>query len=229
MIANKEEKILAATIDCLATHGFQASTSQLATAAGVGEATLFRSFENKLALLAATYPYVLTQLTAGLAEASPRPGESLRAVLARWWEVTALAALAQPTVFACWRLWRGSASPPNDYLFGPFASVRPLLHQALGAVGARQRGPVPPRAVVPVLAAQWGLAVELAQARQATQPAGMLAGPLPLLQALYASWWASTGWDDALPAQPAAAALTGIERLQQKYNLLPETTPNGNF
>lgn len=229
MIANKEEKILAAAVACLATHGFQASTSQLALAAGVGEATLLRPFANKAALVAATYPYVLAQLTADLAQAGPQPGESLRAVLARWWELTAQAALAHPAVFACWRLWRGSANAPSDSLFGPFAGVRPLLHQALGTVGVRQRGPVPTWAVVPGLAAHWGIAVELAQVRQATQPEWASAGALPLLQALYASWWTSTGWEEALPAQPAAASLTGIMRLQQKYNLLERPTPNGDF
>lgn len=229
MIAAKEDRLLAATVACLATHGFQVSSASLATAAGLGEATLFRTFGSKAALLAATYPYVLAQLTAPLTATGPRPGERLQAVLARWWEDTALAALAQPAVFACWRLWRGAASAAPERVYGPFAAARPLLHRAVGGMGARTPSRLPTQAVVPLLTGQWLVAVELAQSALAQTPDAEPTSQRLLLQALYAGWWASTGWAAELPAEPAARPLTGLEALQHKYGLTSDNSPNGNF
>jgi AcrR family transcriptional regulator len=214
MIAAKEDVLLAAAVACMATQGFQVPGLTLANAAHVGEGTLYRTFDDKAALLAATYPYVLAQLTAPLAEGGPRPGERLQAVLARWWEATALVALAQPTVFACWRLWRGAAQAPSDCIYGPFAAVRPLLQQAVGRLNARSQGRLPAGAVVPLLAGQWLVAVELAQAALARTPGAEPSSQRPLLQALYAGWWASTGWAAELLAEPVVGPLTGIAAIE---------------
>jgi AcrR family transcriptional regulator len=229
MIADKQDVLLAAAVACMATQGFQVPSLTLAQAAHVGEGTLYRTFSDKAALLAATYPYVLAQLTAPLAAAGPRPGERLQAVLARWWEATALAALAQPAVFACWRLWRGAAQAPPESVYGPFARVRPLLQQALGRLGARRQGRLPAGAVVPLLAGQWLVAVELAQAALALTPQAEPASQRPLLQALYASWWASTGWEAELAAEPVVGPLTGIAALQHALRDRWQHADNGDF
>jgi AcrR family transcriptional regulator len=208
MIADKADRLLAATVACLATQGFTVSSATLAAQAGVGEGTLFRTFPSRAALLAATYPYVLTRLTPSLP--SPQPGARLQAVLAAWWLAAAEEALAQPAVFACWRLWRGSASADPGLVYGPFATVRVLLHQALGQLPQLPVGLLPPRAVVPLFTAQWAAAVELAQA-------GPSAEARPLLQTLFTSWWASTGWSDKLAAVPDLSALTGIAQLVYQH------------
>lgn len=77
MIADKETRVWAAAVACVADYDFQVPTARIAAHAGVGEATLFRTFATKDLLLAATYPYVLVQLTATL---GPRLGEALREV-----------------------------------------------------------------------------------------------------------------------------------------------------
>lgn len=204
MIADKEDRVLTATVAGLAKEGFEVLTATIATRAGVGTGTLFRTFATKELLVAATYPYVLAQLTLPLPEQTPRPGETLRAVLARWWEGSALAALAQPDVFACWRLWRGSARAVPGLRYGPFAGVRALFYQALGD-SARSGLQVLAAAVVPGLAAQWLVAVEQAQLGLRGPGSTAPADALPLLRQLYAAWWRSTGLADTLAAVPAAA------------------------
>lgn len=218
----KDTRLLHATVVCLAEQGFQVPSKVLAARAGIPEPTLFRTFPTKAALLAATYPYVLAQLTAPLAGQGPQPGERLCAVLARWWTLTAAAALAAPAVFACWRLWRGSARAVPGLPYGPFAAARPLLHRALGPRSPHPTGRLPARAVVPLLAAHWAGSVELALGTAEADRAALLGG-------LFASWWASTGWPAELPAEPAPASLSGIARLVQQYEPAGAPAATGNF
>lgn len=231
MLPASDDRVLAATVTCLAEHGFQVSTATLAAGAQVGEATLFRRYRTKQALLAATGPYVLTQLTA--AATPPQPGETLKQLLARWWENAAAVALREPALFACWCLWRTAAGAPPAVRYGPFAAARALLHQTLNPA-ARRALRLPTPAVVPTLAAQWLVAVELTTSGpQAT--AAEKAGDQAQRQAVFASWWASTGLADQLAAVPVpgrgavSPPLTGLAALQQRYGLLPLSAPTGDF
>lgn len=213
--------MLEAAVACLAELGFRVPLATLAARAQLGQATVLRPFRTKQALLDATAPYVLTQLTAPVLAHPPQPGETLYALLNRWWEATAVVALQQPASFACWRLWRGATAAPPAVRYGPFAPVRALLPQAMGPM-ARYQLLLPPPAVVLTLAAQWLVALALAGAGAAV-PVVDLAPSQGLRQALFAQWWGSTGLAATLAAVPSTPR-TALAVLQQHFQL-PPTTP----
>ena len=136
MADDRSTKILDTALWRFALQGVHATkTAEIASLAGVGVGTLFRTFPSKEALLQATFEHAIQQLTAplqaGVGEA--QRNEYLHQLLERWWQLTAQAALAYPEAFDLWRLVRTMprAALPVAPLLGPFADVSALVEEAL--------------------------------------------------------------------------------------------------
>ncbi len=70
----KGERLLTAAGEVFAARGLEAPMSEVACAAGVGVASIYRRFPSKQALLAALVVRRMDQITAAVAEAQARPG-----------------------------------------------------------------------------------------------------------------------------------------------------------
>jgi len=196
-------KILETALWRFALQGVHATTTaEVARLAGVGVGTLFRSFASKEQLLQATFELAMAQLTAPLQEGvgEAQRGEYLHQVLARWWQLTAQAALAYPEAFDLWRLVRTTprVALSAEPLLGPFAGVVTLVHEALaGSPWYAEKG-VPASVLLASLAAQWTATVDVVLRDAACQAAPAL--QTRVLTQAYQGWWQSLGLPTALQA-----------------------------
>jgi AcrR family transcriptional regulator len=202
-------KILDTALWRFAHQGVPATkTAEIATLAGVGVGTLFRTFPTKAALLQATYEHAIAQLTAPLqgGDGEARRQEYLHQYLERWWQLSAQAALAYPEAFDVWRLVRTTPRPaaPLAPLLGPFAALAGPVEEALaGSPWHAQKG-VPRSVLLASLAAQWTAAVDVVLSDGACRAAVAL-GKQVLAQA-YTGWWQSLGLSKSLAVAKSAAA-----------------------
>jgi len=74
------ERLLSAAGDVFAARGLDTPMSEVACAAGVGVASIYRRFPSKQALLAALVVRRMDQITAAVAEAQARPGSRFQAL-----------------------------------------------------------------------------------------------------------------------------------------------------
>ena len=191
-------------------HGVHATkTAEIASLAGVGVGTLFRTFPTKEALLQATYEHALAQLTAPLQAGAgeAQRNEYLHQLLERWWQLTAHAALAYPEAFDLWRLERTMprAALPIDPLLGPFAAVPALVEEAFARNPWYAEKGLSLSLLCASMAAQWTAAVEVVLADRACQAdAGLRTR---VLTQAYQGWWHSLGLSTSLAAawQPPPA------------------------
>jgi AcrR family transcriptional regulator len=196
-------KILDTALWRFALQGVHATkTVEIATLAGVGVGTLFRTFPSKEALLQATYEHALQQLVApmqnGVGEA--QRNEYLHQLLERWWQLTAQAALTYREAFDLWRLVRTMprAALPVAPLLGPFADLSVLVEEALArSVWQAEKG-VPLSVFTTSLAAQWTAAVDVVLGDHACRADPALT--TRVLTQAYKGWWQSLGLSTSLPA-----------------------------
>jgi AcrR family transcriptional regulator len=203
MADERTTKILDTALWRFALQGVTATkTAEIATLAGVGVGTLFRTFPTKEALLQATYEHAVQQLSAplqaGVGEA--QRGEYLHQQLERWWRLTAQAALAYTEAFDLWRLVRTSprAAAPQAPLLGPFAAVPALVAEALARSPRHAEKMVPVSVLAASLAAQWTAAVEVVLRDSACQAEPALT--TRVLAQAYQGWWQSLGLPTYLDA-----------------------------
>jgi hypothetical protein len=136
---------------------------------------------------------LLAPLASG--QGAARPGETLHAQLARWWQLLAQAALVQPAAFAFWRQYRTSCAPlatdqPDLGPFVPFlAHVEPVL--AAPPAGQEATLATSPTLLAEWLAAQWLAAVEVSLSNHRCRAQPTLCAHL--LDQACAGWWLSTG------------------------------------
>jgi AcrR family transcriptional regulator len=203
MADERTTKILDTALWRFALQGVTATkTAEIATLAGVGVGTLFRTFPTKVALLQASYEHAVQQLAApmqgGVGEA--QRGEHLHQQLERWWRLTAQAALAYSEAFDLWRLVRTSprAAAPQVPLLGPFAAVPALVEDALARSPRQAEKMVPLSVLTASLAAQWTAAVEVVLRDDACQAEATLT--TRVLAQAYQGWWQSLGLPTYLEA-----------------------------
>ncbi|RZJ93819.1 MAG: TetR/AcrR family transcriptional regulator [Hymenobacter sp.] len=220
MIANKSTILLEAALTCFVECGLHGTTTaDVAARAEVGPATLFRSFASKDILMEATYTYAIAQLAVPLTEeeSAAKPGERLHDLLARWWNLTAEAALNNPVAFRYWCLYRVTPRPNalevNAGELGPFIGVPMLLERAVGKAPWLTISALPVQLIGPLLAAQWTATLEVALAR-AADPADTSVRT-ELLSRTYKNWWITVGL-------PAHTLVTGNVLPVVK---LPKPTP----
>jgi AcrR family transcriptional regulator len=201
-------------------------TAEIASLAGVGVGTLFRTFPTKAALLQATYEHAIAQLTAPLqaGEGEVRRQEYLHQYLERWWQLTAQAALAHPAAFDLWRLVRTMprAAVPLPPLLGPFAALSAPVEEALARSPWHAQKGVPLSVLLASLAAQWTAAVDVVLSDEACRAEAAL-GKQVLAQA-YTGWWQSLGLSKSLDAggpalasKPRPKPASGIEIWAQAF------------
>lgn len=196
-------KILDTALWRFALQGVHATkTAEIASLAGVGVGTLFRTFPSKEALLQATYEHAIQQLTAPLqaGEGEAQRGEYLQQLLERWWQLTAQAALAYPEAFDLWRLVRTMprAALPVDPLLGPFAAVPALVEEAFARSPWYAEKGLPLRVLIASLAAQWTAAVDVVLRDGACQAEAALT--TRVLTQAYKGWWHSLDLSTSLNA-----------------------------
>lgn len=198
MIANKSTVLLEAALACFVECGLHGTTTaDVAARAEVGPATLFRSFVSKDILMEATYTYAIAQLAVPLAEeeSAARPGERLHDLLARWWNLTAEAALSNPVAFRYWCLYRVTPRPnileANAGELGPFTDVPMLLEQAVGKAPWLTTSALPIQLIGPLLVAQWTATLEVALTR--VTDSADTSVRTELLSRTYKNWWVTVG------------------------------------
>jgi len=179
------------------------TTAEIARHAGVSNGTLFRLFPTKEDLLDNVYAYAMSQLQQPLlaGPGAPQRGEHLTKLLQRWWHLPAQVALAQPHVFAFWRLYRHaarSAAQPT-VLLGPFESVGGLIERALARNTWSRTKPLPVPLMVAALAGQWTAALDLVLTDPACQADASLRQLV--LERAYAGWWQGLGLSDYLEVE----------------------------
>jgi len=175
------------------------TTADIAQHAGVSVGTLFRTFPTKEDLLDNVYAYAMTQLQQPLlvGPGSPQRGENLTKLLQRWWHLSAQVALAQPHVFAFWRLYRPAAHPAP--LLGPFEPVPGLLARALARATFSRTKPLPVPVMVAALVGQWTAALDLVLTDPTCQTDPALRQLV--LERAYAGWWQGLGVSDYLEVE----------------------------
>lgn len=202
LVDDRTTKILDTALWRFALQGVQATkTAEIATLAGVGVGTLFRTFPTKEALLQAAYEhaiqYLIAPLQDGVGEA--RRGEYLHQQLDRWWQLTAQAARAYPEAFDLWRLVRTTPrAASGEPLLGPFAAVAVLIEEAFARSPSQAKKGVPLSVLTASLAAQWTAAVDVVLSDLACQAEAALA--THVLAQASKSWWQSTGLPTYLEA-----------------------------
>lgn len=179
------------------------TTADIAKHAGVSVGTLFRTFPTKEDLLDNVYAYAMTQLQQPLlaGPGSPQRGEYLTKLLQRWWHLPAQVALAQPHVFAFWRLYRTSvyAATHPAPLLGPFEPVPGLLERALARNTWSRTKPLPTALMGAAFIGQWTAALDLVL----TDPTCQAEAPLRqlVLERAYTGWWQGLGLSDFLEVE----------------------------
>jgi hypothetical protein len=145
----------------------------------------------------ARYTYAIAQLAVPLTEeeSAAKPGERLHDLLARWWNLTAEAALNNPVVFRYWCLYRVIPRPSilkaNAGELGPFADVPMLLERAVGKAPWLTTNALPVQLISPLLAAQWTATLEVALAIAADSVDTSVR--TEILSRTYKNWWVTVG------------------------------------
>lgn len=229
MIANKNTLLLEAALTCFVERGFHATTTaDVATRANVGNATLFRAFASKEALMEATHTYAVTQLASLLTdkERAARPNERLYDLLSRWWQHTTEAALVHSVAFRYWCLYRATprlgAPETRSFEFGPFADVPALVERAVGQAPWLTTNALPIRMIVPLLVTQWTAVMEIVIAIASEQADVNLRAVL--LSRAYIKWWGMIELpshtlvaDNIKPLATPAKPTPGIDAISAKY------------
>lgn len=203
MADDRTTKILDTALWRFALQGVHATkTAEIASLAGVGVGTLFRTFPSKETLLQACYEHAIQQLTAPLqaGEGEAQRGEYLHQLLERWWQLTAQAALAYPEAFDLWRLVRTMprAALPVVPLLGPFATVPTLVEEAFARSPWYAEKGLPLSVLTASLAAQWTAAVDVVLRDHACEADAALR--TRVLTQAYKGWWQSLGLSTSLNA-----------------------------
>ncbi|GAB3639149.1 hypothetical protein GCM10027422_47400 [Hymenobacter arcticus] len=203
MADDRSKKILDTALWRFALQGVHATkTAEIASLAGVGVGTLFRTFPNKEALLQATYEHAIQRLTTPLQTGAgeAQRNEYLHQQLERWWQLTAQAALAYPEAFDLWRLVRTMprAALPVEPLLGPFVAVPALVAEAFARSTWYAEKGLPLPVLTASLAAQWTAAVDVVLTDRACQTDVALRERV--LRQAYQGWWQSLGLSTSLSA-----------------------------
>jgi AcrR family transcriptional regulator len=128
------ERLLTATLDCVAERGFAAtSTDNIAQRANLSSGTLFRFYANKSILLRAALDQACRVLRG--ADDIELEGNRLRDQLWNLWNRASQNALASPTAFHYWRLYRATPMDiewgfPAEMRLGPFSGIPLMMSQA---------------------------------------------------------------------------------------------------